>query len=162
MYILQSDLFEGMKRDFIKEVMDKMARESYEAGTVLFSEGDPATYFYVLLKGRIKLSHGGGEHLVHIVSKAGEAFGWSSLVGRQAYSATAETMAPTKVIKIYHEDLKDIIEKDPQSGVIFYKRVAALIGQRLINSYESLHMAHRGETAVSFGTEQIIESAVSG
>ncbi len=161
MYILQSDLFEGMKRDFIKEVMDKMAKESFDAGTILFSEGNPARYFYVLLKGRIKLSHGGREHLVHIVSKPGEAFGWSSLVGRETYSATAETLAPSKIIKVKREDLERIIEQDPQSGVVFYRRVAGLIGQRLISSYESMHMAHRGETAVSFGTEQIIESAVS-
>ncbi len=162
MYIQQSDLFEGMKRDFIKEVMDKMVKESYEEGKTLFKEGDPADYFYVLLKGRIKLALGGGEHLVHIVSKPGEAFGWSSLVGRETYSASAECLSPTKVIKIERTELEKVIEKDPQSGVIFYKRVAALIGQRLISSYEALHMSHRGETAVSFGTGQILESAVSG
>ena len=161
MYILQSDLFEGMKRDFIKKVMEKMAKETYEPEDTLFAEGDPAKHFYVLLKGRIKLSHGGGENLVHIVSKPGEAFGWSSLVGRDTYSATAECLSATKVIKIKREDLERIIEDDPRSGVVFYKRVAALIGQRLINSYESLRMDQRGESAVSFGTGQILESAVS-
>ncbi len=161
MYIQQSDLFKGMKRSFIKEVMDNMEKKEYEEGAVLFNEGDEAAYFYVLLKGRIKLSPGEGDYLIYVVNKPGEAFGWSSLVDRDTYTAMAQCLAPTKIIRIQRKALRSIIDKDPESGVIFYRRVAGLIGQRLRYSYDVLNMAHKGETAASFGTGQILESSLA-
>ncbi|MFH1992791.1 MAG: hypothetical protein ABIK98_10390 [Pseudomonadota bacterium] len=46
MYIQQADLFWGMSRDFVKDVMGIAVRESYQPGDFLFHEGDPAAYFY--------------------------------------------------------------------------------------------------------------------
>jgi CRP-like cAMP-binding protein len=109
--------------------------ESHKQGVLLFQQGDPANQFYILLKGRIKLSLGETGQVVYIVSNAGEAFGWSSLLDRENYSASAECMTPTKLLRFNKVNVLQIIEKDPADGLVFFKRLADILGTRLLNSY---------------------------
>ena len=68
--------------------MFKRFAKTFQKGDILFLEGDPATYFYILIKGRVKLTIGENGPVVHTVDHAGEAFGWSSLIDRDVYSVT--------------------------------------------------------------------------
>ena len=113
MFIQQTDLFRGMEKDFVKEVFDISVKESLDGGETLFDEGDEARDFYILLKGRVRLGTRETGQVVHAVSRPGEAFGWSSLVGRGVYSASAECLVPTKLIRIDKEQFQQILEKDP-------------------------------------------------
>ena len=67
MYIKMSDFFIGMGRDFTMEVLDVAAKLAQQEGDVLFQEGEPARHFYVLLKGRVKLSLGDSGPVVYMV-----------------------------------------------------------------------------------------------
>ena len=150
MIIERADLFRGLSEDFIKDVMNITMEESLGQGDILFHEGDNARHFYILLKGRVRLSTGKTGHMIHTVNREGEAFGWSSLVGRDVYSASAECAVPTTLLKIDSEELEKIVEKDLANGVIFYKDLAGTIGERLINSYNALLLmqpseAHRSD-----------------
>ena len=79
MYLKQKDIFRAMNTSFVKKIMNVSTTESYEQGSLLFQQGDPANQFYILLNGRIKLVLGETGQTVFIVSHAGEAFGWYSL-----------------------------------------------------------------------------------
>jgi CRP-like cAMP-binding protein len=136
MFIKQAELFWGLSHKFIKSVMDKGQKETFDTGYLLFSEGDPARRFYTLITGRVKLSVGDENRTVFTVSRAGESFGWSSLVGRDVYSATARCSEPTTVIRIDCEDFWNICTRQPDDGMMFMKRLAALLGHRLVNSYD--------------------------
>ena len=109
----------GTSMDFIKKFMDISQMVSHEKGDVLFREKDPALYFFVLLNGRVKLGAGNSKKMVYDVRQNGEAFGWSSLIGRDRYSASAECIEPTKLLKTDSEKLKKELEKDPANGVVF-------------------------------------------
>lgn len=156
MYLKQKDIFWAMSTDFVKEIMNISVTESHETGELLFREGDPANQFYILLKGRVKLSLGETSHVVHTVSNAGEAFGWSSLIDRDVYSATAECMTQTKLIRLDKETLQHVLEKNPASGLIFFKRLAGILGSRLLQSYTMIPSVSRSEASQSFGTGQIM------
>ncbi len=69
MIIEQADLFRGMSKDFVKQVFDITIKESLDEGDVLFREGDHARHFYILLKGRIRLSTGEIGQLAHTISR---------------------------------------------------------------------------------------------
>ena len=159
MYLKQKDIFWAMRKDFVKEIMGISVTESHRQGELLFREGDPANAFYVLLKGRVKLSLGGTGQVVYIVSHAGEAFGWSSLIGRQNFSASAECMALTKLLKFDNEKLQKILEKDPANSLILFKRLAELLGNRLLQSYTIISSASRAEISPSYGTGQVMPTA---
>ena len=85
MYLQQAELLRGMDRKFIMEFLDIAMKESHKEGDFLFHSGEKARYFFILIKGHIRLSLGIFGHVVHIVGNTGEAFGWSSLVGRSVY-----------------------------------------------------------------------------
>jgi hypothetical protein len=138
MYIQHADLFRGMSKDFLKKVMEITTKESHEKGAVLFGEMG---------------------HVVFVVSRPGEAFGWSSLIGRNLYSASAECKVPTRLLKMEKEKFLEILEKDPANGFIFFKRLAATLGNRLLQSYRQISAGSQAEISPSFGTGQVLASA---
>jgi len=156
MYFKQKDIFWGMSTAFAKEIMKISVIESHQQGQLLFREGDPANSFYVLLKGVVKLSLGENGQVVYIVSKAGEAFGWSSLIGRENYSASAEFMALTKLLRFDKEKLQSVLEKDTANSLVLFKRLAVILGNRLLQSYRIISSASRAEISPSYGTGQIM------
>ncbi len=138
MYIKQSELFLGTSMDFVKKIMDISRMISHEKGDILFHENDEARYFYILLNGRVKLSVGEGSQVVYDVGQNGEAFGWSSLIGRNVYSASAKCVDSTKLLITDRTQLGKILEEDPANGIIFMKRLAATLGNRLIETYKMI------------------------
>jgi CRP-like cAMP-binding protein len=151
MFIKEAELFKGMSQEFMSELGKIMVEESYEKGIFLFQESDSPNFFYVLEEGRVRLSIGERGHIVHTLTDPGEAFGWSSLVARDTYTSSAECVAQSKLIKIEREKLNKVFEKHLDDGVVFFKRLAGVIGQRLINSYNSLLSSQRGEDQPSYG-----------
>jgi len=138
MYIRQSELLMGTSMDFIKKFMDISQMVSHAKGEVLFREKDPALYFYVLLNGRVKLGVGEGDRMVYNIKQNGEAFGWSSLIGRDRYSASAECIEATKLLKTDSQKLKKVLENDPANGIVFFKQLAATLGNRLLEIYKTI------------------------
>ena len=138
MYITQSELLLGTSMDFVKKIMDISRMTSYEKGDILFHENDEARYFYILLNGRVKLSVGKGSQVVYDVGQNGEAFGWSSLIGRNVYSASAECVESTKLLVTDRTQLGKVLEDDPANGLIFLKHLAATLGNRLIETYKKI------------------------
>ncbi len=136
MYIKQSELFTGTSMDFVKKFMDISEMSSHSKGEILFREKDPATYFFILLKGCVKLSLGKPERAVYSAKINGEAFGWSSLIRGDVYSASAECLEPTKLLKTDRDKLSRILEEDAENGMIFFKQLSAILGKRLLGMYK--------------------------
>ncbi len=89
----------------------------------------------------------------------GEVFGWSSLVGRANYSASAGCMTPTKLLRFDKNRLQEIIQKDAASSIALFQNLAAILGERLIRSYEFNISATGGDAYASVGTGQVMEVA---
>ncbi len=157
MFIHQTDLFKGLSKDFIKEAYDAMTKDSFEAGDVIFSEGDDARSFYILLKGRVRLGTRETGQVVHTVSRPGEAFGWSSLVGREAYSASATCMLQTKLLRADRDEFQKILEKDATKGLVLFKRLAGALGERLITSYSALGLAQTSDEHRTYGSSLTLQ-----
>ena len=159
MYFKQKDLFVSLDKEFVSEIMNTAETESHQAGEMMFREGDPAAWLFILLKGSVKLHLGQSGRAVYLVSHPGEVFGWSSLVGRSSYSASAECMIPTKLLRFDKNRLKEIIQKDPASSITLFQNLAAILGERLIRSYELNISAAGDEAYTSAGTGQVMEMA---
>jgi CRP-like cAMP-binding protein len=151
MFIKEADLFKEMSQDFMNELAKIIVEESYEKGASLFKAGDPASTLYVLEDGQVKLSIGERGHIDYILSDPGDALGWSSLVERDTYTASAECLSQSKLIKIEREKLNKILSTHLADGTLFFKRLAGIIGQRLINSYTSQLSSPQGKDQPSYG-----------
>ena len=67
--------------------------------------------------------------------EAGEIFGWSSLAGGDAYTATAVCAKPTHLLKFDRDALHRLLETHLESGFLFYRRLSEMLGKRLLETY---------------------------
>jgi CRP/FNR family transcriptional regulator, cyclic AMP receptor protein len=158
MYIRQSDLLEGLSKDFVEQVKAVAEEESHKKGYTLFREGDRAKHIYILMEGRVRITIGETGHTVYTVDHPEEVFGWSSLLGRKAYSASAECREATRLLKISADKLEKLLEKDQVNGVVFFRHLAATLGSRLLESYKMISGTAQADLSLSFGTGQVQES----
>lgn len=150
MFIERAELFQGMSSQFMDAIARCFVEETFEPGTFLFNQGDAAAYFHVLEEGRVRISYGQEGHIAFVASKVGEAFGWSSLLGGERYVASAECISRVRVSRVAGSKLDELFGQDPASGLIFYKRLARLIQDRLVNFYRVIPAAH-GQKRVAPG-----------
>jgi CRP-like cAMP-binding protein len=136
MILKQADLFYGLNHNFIKDLIAIAARRSCVKGDIVFRSDEPATHFYILIQGCVRLRLGDVGREVFTSCRIGEIFGWSSLIGRQTYSASAECFETATLLKIDREQFQSILEKDLFSGLLFFKQLAGALGSRLIHLYE--------------------------
>lgn len=135
MYIKMSDFFMGMGKQFTMEVLDIAEKLFQKEGDVMFQEGDPAQHFFILLKGRVRLSLGEAGPVIYMVRQPGEIIGWSGLIGRDRYSASGECMEETNLLKFDRDVFLDILKKYPQNEALLFKRLAEMLGNRLLELY---------------------------
>lgn len=90
MIIQQAELFMGLGEHAMQAIARIMAEESHEKGTVLFKAGEPATSFFLVGDGTVRLSVGTAGEIDYKANRAGEARGWTGMVDRPSYMATAE------------------------------------------------------------------------
>jgi CRP-like cAMP-binding protein len=138
MYLKQGDLFWGMDKNFVKEVMDISNKVNLEEKETVFKEGDPADSFYVLVKGRLQLTLGEKSREVYVAYQPGEIVGWSSLTGRETMSATAQCLEPTALQQIERKKFLEIMDRYPTEGAALFQRVAQMLGNRLVSLYPSI------------------------
>ncbi len=138
MSLKQGDLFWGMDSDFVKQVMDESEKTNFEENSLIFNQGETADFFYILLKGRVKLTIDGKNQVVYIAKDAGQVIGWSSLIGRTTYSATAKCVEPVTILKIEKNSFLEKLSEVPKSEAMLFKRVAEMLGERLLSLYPSL------------------------
>jgi CRP-like cAMP-binding protein len=139
MKIDQGDLFWGTGMIFIQEFMNITTKESHGKGDFIFHEGNSAHSFYTLIEGHVRLSIGETGKEVYVITRAGEAFGWSSLLDRNYYSASAECIEQTVVLKVERNDLNELWTTHPECGFIFYKNLAGMLGSRLVQCYKLVY-----------------------
>ncbi|MFH0821541.1 MAG: cyclic nucleotide-binding domain-containing protein [Pseudomonadota bacterium] len=135
MFLPKSDVFKDLRQEAINDISEIAHRESFEPGTRLFSKGDPANYFYILVEGSVRLTIGEKNHREYQVKNLGEIFGWSAVVGNDGYTAAAECVSAVTLLKIGKTDLEKVFDAHERSGRKFYMSLAKQLGQRLIDMH---------------------------
>jgi hypothetical protein len=65
------------------------------------------------------------------------------------------------LLKIDKKPLQKVIEKDTANGLILFKRLAELLGNRLVQSYVILSSLSGAEASPSFGTGQVMAATTT-
>jgi CRP-like cAMP-binding protein len=68
----------------------------------------------------------------------GEIIGWSGLIGRDIYSASAECMDATNLLKFDRNNFLEILKKFPRNEALLFKRLAQMLGNRLLELYPTI------------------------
>ncbi|WP_179957047.1 ATP-binding protein [Amycolatopsis anabasis] len=103
-------LFEHLADDQLDWILEHAVREDYPAGTVIIREGDPATCFYVLLSGALRLTRlVGGSELDLIRSEQRGAYCGATQFfmgqrGEQRYSASVHAVSDLTFLTLPAEE----------------------------------------------------------
>jgi CRP-like cAMP-binding protein len=116
------------------EIFLQGAREKqFDAGEIIFREGDPANRFYLIESGRVALeSTSAGCGMVHVQTLgAGDALGWSWLFPPFVWHFQARATEPTHTLCCDGGHLLVTAEENPAFGYDLMKRVTQILIHRL-------------------------------
>ena len=158
MRVKQADILSGLDKAFIGRLMAAGKKISYEPGTVVFNRNDHAQRFYILLKGRVRLTIDERNSSSYTVNHGGEAFGWSSLTGRDTYTASAMCLDPSLLVVFDHDQVDRILAEDPTNAIRFFKNLTLTLGNRLTHIASQVGEYLSVDSNISYGTGQVQES----
>ena len=138
MHLKMGDFIMGMGKEFATEAMDISQKLSLNKGNSIFKVGEAAGHFYVLLKGQVQLSLGQTGPIVYQARHPGEIIGWSCLIGRKTYSASAECAESANLLRFDRESFLKILTKNPANEALLFRRLAEMLGNRLLELYPTI------------------------
>ena len=135
----ESELFKGVSQRVIGEIGKKSEELSFERDSIIFSVDEDAAYVYELAEGTIDIVVSEKDNMHYSVMRPNEIFGWSALVEPYVYTATARCVTDVKVVRIARDIIEEAVKHHPEEGLIIYKHLAGLIGQRLRGAYQYIY-----------------------
>lgn len=147
----KASLFAQMSEATLAQIEAIGQSKSYLPGTFIFHEGEPADHLYVLAEGRVRLRMGEEGQVAYVLSNPGEIFGWASMANHPEYTLSAQCVLPVHSVRFESRKLLRVLEADAPSGLIFFRRLSELMGQRLINSYKATVSVHGEKSSLSYG-----------
>jgi len=127
--IAASPLFQGLSRGHYEELAMIMLEQLFRRGQIIFSEGDDADGFYLVLSGRVKvfkLSAEGKEQILHILGP-GEPLGEVAVFAGKCFPAHAEAMEESRLAFFPRDSFVDLIARNPSLAM----NMLAVLSQRL-------------------------------
>ena len=135
MHLAQKDLFWGMDIDFVKKVTELAVHVSCKQGDLIFDIGESADFFFVLLKGTVTMER--QKDKWHTAKNPGEIFGWSALIHRERYAASATCGSDTEMLKIRRDPFMQLLETSPKDKATLYEHFSKMLGDQLLEVYSS-------------------------
>ncbi|MFH1129872.1 MAG: cyclic nucleotide-binding domain-containing protein, partial [Pseudomonadota bacterium] len=108
-------LFEGLETDQIARVAKFFEQIEVEKGCLIFREGSPPDYFYLILEGQVRLTRRvrGKTQQINYLGP-GDYLGEMSLLFRHPLSATAMAMGPATLLRLSPNRFHLLMKEYPQ------------------------------------------------
>lgn len=121
--------------DEVVEAMIKAATpRHFDAGQVIYLEGEPAEFVYILEKGWVKatrMTHEGREQGLHFLRPV-EMFGDNAVFSRTTYPATTTALEATDVWVIPSEELLTLVKRFPDLALA----IISILSERIVKYIE--------------------------
>jgi CRP/FNR family transcriptional regulator, cyclic AMP receptor protein len=107
------------------------------ADTVIFEQGSPAIYLYLLIKGEVEIRYKpyDGPTITLTRLKDGDVFGWSAVVGSPHYTSSIISESQIEAIRIRGNRLLKLFSDAPETGKIVMDRLARIVSPRWGNAH---------------------------
>jgi CRP/FNR family transcriptional regulator len=130
------DLFKNLADDDLKELEPYLVTATVKKKEDIFSEGDQPEWFYIVSRGKVKitkLSQEGKEIILELISPT-DIFGGVAVLRNFPYPANAVAMEDSELVKISRKNLMRLVDRFPN---LMYC-IALQLGDRMKSSYDSL------------------------
>lgn len=136
----QVSVFQHATDDDLKLIASHSIERSIEEGEFFFFQGDPATYFYVLISGRAKLTQTSlaGQQVNLRTISPWQMFGALGAVREDAtYPATAQALENSTAVAVKSDYLRELMQTRPYLSVDLMKLMTTYI-QEMQERYREL------------------------
>ena len=121
---------------------------SFPAGTVIFRQGEPADFLYLVITGTVDMSFkpydGGMPMTISHVEKGG-LFGWSAVVGSEKYTSSAIAIDAVSTFRVHGEELRAFCIEHPEAGKNILERLADVASYRWKDAHQQVKsILHQG------------------
>ena len=133
-------LFEGLSDEQNATLMNAFEHYSSNLGAVVFEQGDPANYLYLIVKGDVSIMYKpyDGEKITLTRLKDGGVFGWSAVVGTNKYSSGAVCNSDLEAIRLRRDHLLKLMETTPDASKVIIDRLALNVSPRWKDAYKQI------------------------
>ncbi|HXU64993.1 MAG TPA: cyclic nucleotide-binding domain-containing protein [Polyangia bacterium] len=107
-------LFGALQPSYLRRIAALGVEEDYEAGALIFKEGEHGDRMYLILSGAVRIGRqlpGVGEEALAVL-RAGTHFGEMALIDDFPRSADARAHEPAKLFVIHKKDMEDLLFVD--------------------------------------------------
>lgn len=111
LFLKDVPLFESLTNHQLAEVARLAERVDYPSGHVLFNQGDPPDFLYLVRKGKVRIVSAGQE-----ISRlgAGECVGEMAVLAGTERSAAIETLEPCQFLRFDGDDFLALLDTYPE------------------------------------------------
>lgn len=108
--------------------------------TKIFEQGDPANFLYLLIKGDVAINYKpyDGPSITLTRLHAGDAFGWSAVIGSPQYTSSIVTESEVETVRIKGSDFRTLVQEHPKTGQIIMDRLASIVSTRWENAHTQI------------------------
>ena len=145
-------LFEPLSEEQMDELMSTSQLLSVDKGAPLFRQGDPATAFYFVISGSVKiyrLTPDGQEKVFDVIGER-QAFAEAMmLMDTPNYVACAEAIGPTQLYKLSSHTYMQLLLNNNRLAFALIGRLSVRLHQRL-NEIETLSLKNATHRVVRY------------
>jgi CRP-like cAMP-binding protein len=136
----QVPLFQGLNPVQVQLLRPLFTPVDRHTGSILFDQGDPAEYLYLVVVGEITIRYKPDDGPVIMVARIrpGGVAGWSAALGNRVYTSGAICSDHTQMLRVRGRDLRKLCENYPDTGAIILDRLACIIAERLSHTHEQV------------------------
>lgn len=129
-------LFKDVDENILRLLEPLFELYSCPAETVIFEQGAPAHYMYLVLEGAIEMRYKpyDGPPLTITSLAQGSIIGWSAVIGNSTYTSEAVCKEDTQAIRMSKRDLHKLCAKEPEAGRIILDLLAESVSSRWENA----------------------------
>lgn len=127
-YLKKSSLFNCLNSFQLARLGRAIAVKSYRKDALIFSEGEPASGFYIVAEGRVKiykLSSQGKEYIMHVAA-SGQTIAEVTVFSGKDYPAYAQAITNSTLLFLPKLQLLDILREYPEIAL----RMLAALSER--------------------------------
>lgn len=111
-----------------------------ECGTVIFDQGDPAEFLYIIVEGEVMIQYkpDDGPMLTITRIKPEGVVGWSAALASPTYTSAAVCSTDCKLVRVRGSDLTNLCREYPETGALVLEHLANVIAKRLRNTHPTV------------------------
>lgn len=158
----KSLLFSGLNDEDLATLAAITVKRSFRKGEALFSEGEEATGFYLLVDGHLKLcrvSPDGREKVLHFV-RPGETFAEAAFFGDGRYPAEARALETGEALFLPRQGFMELMGSKPQFALNLVVSLSLSL-RRFARQIEELTFADVTSRLASFLLKRAAEKSTS-